>query len=547
MSSISESLAALALGVLFPAALLFAQPQAAPAPVEANQSLTGTVVNSVTGEPVRRALVSFAQWSTLTDGDGRFEFHDLPHLQTPISVRKPGFFSEQDVAGGQLPENMVVTSGSDPAPIEAKLIPEGVVFGRVESEAGPIEGTQVKLLAARVRDGERHWEQQGFAITGDDGSFRIANLMPGSYYLLLAANTSPELSGPGNPPKLLGYSESYYPGVQDTAAATALVVAPGQQLQADISAKLAPVFQVSGTVMGFTPDSGISVQFATDSGDVLAFPTEFDDNGNFRSRLPGGSYILMARGQGPDNALLAMDMPLELTGDLRGIKLALAPSSPIPVNLRFVNVARKSSSVAIVNDGFTPGAVAASPASAVNIQLESTGPTLRPLQFFAMRESPAEQKLVLRNVEAGRYRVKVQPGFNWYPSSVRCGDVDLLRDSLEVRSGMRSPPIEVELRNDGANLRVSAFSEGAPAAGWVLLLPLSSPAGAQAQPVSVGTQAIFSNLPPGEYSLLAFDQIAGLEYKELSSLSQYLGRATRVVLSSHQDRETKLEILAREK
>ena len=119
-------------------------------------------------------------------------------------------------------------------------------------------------------------------MTGDDGSFRIANLMPGSYYLVLAANTSPELSGPGNPPKLLGYSESYYPGVQDIAAATALVVAPAQQLQADISAKLAPVFQVSGTVMGFTPDSGVSVQFATDSGDVLAFPTEFDDNGNFR-------------------------------------------------------------------------------------------------------------------------------------------------------------------------------------------------------------------------------------------------------------------------
>ena len=197
MSSISESLAALALGVWFPAALLFAQPQAAPAPLEANQSLTGTVVNSVTGEPVRRALVSFAQWFTLTDGDGRFEFHDLPYLQTSISVRKPGFFNEQDVAGGQLPENMVVTSGLDPAPIVAKLIPEGVVFGRVESEAGPIEGTQVKLLAARVRDGERHWEQQGFAMTGDDGSFRIANLMPGSYYLVLAANTSPELSDRG--------------------------------------------------------------------------------------------------------------------------------------------------------------------------------------------------------------------------------------------------------------------------------------------------------------------------------------------------------------
>jgi len=60
-------------------------------------TLRGTVVNSVTGEAVRGALVQIyfnGQRSVLTGPDGKFQFDGLPAGQTNITVaaRKPGFF-----------------------------------------------------------------------------------------------------------------------------------------------------------------------------------------------------------------------------------------------------------------------------------------------------------------------------------------------------------------------------------------------------------------------------------------------------------------------
>src|SRR5690349_20723908 len=66
-------------------------------------SLSGTVVNAVTGEPVRRAMVQAAPAnssqlrSVLTDSEGRFEFPGLPESEISVLAHKPGFFSGADL------------------------------------------------------------------------------------------------------------------------------------------------------------------------------------------------------------------------------------------------------------------------------------------------------------------------------------------------------------------------------------------------------------------------------------------------------------------
>src|SRR5438270_10530375 len=77
------------LGFLFsPPATAF-QPQSGSASPNSDEPaiyrLQGTVVNSVTGDPVYRALVSIhaqQQRSVLTDRNGHFTFDNLPRLQT---------------------------------------------------------------------------------------------------------------------------------------------------------------------------------------------------------------------------------------------------------------------------------------------------------------------------------------------------------------------------------------------------------------------------------------------------------------------------------
>ena len=68
-------------------------------------SLHGTVVNSVTNEPIRNALVTLSldgQRSTLTGADGKFRFDGIVSSgQAGIDAKKPGYFSPQDVRTSQ--------------------------------------------------------------------------------------------------------------------------------------------------------------------------------------------------------------------------------------------------------------------------------------------------------------------------------------------------------------------------------------------------------------------------------------------------------------
>ena len=97
----------------------------AQSPSEAPDTIHGTVVNSVTREPITRALVVSPddRFATMTDGQGRFEF-TLPKAEPPkpaaegssegnpaeglqlngsnrpnaLSARKPGFLEDNNTA-----------------------------------------------------------------------------------------------------------------------------------------------------------------------------------------------------------------------------------------------------------------------------------------------------------------------------------------------------------------------------------------------------------------------------------------------------------------
>ena len=118
-----------------------------PPPSTSAFSLSGVVVNSVTGEPVRRALVQVAgpplttatPLTLLTDSEGRFQFSDLPESDITLVAHKPGFFSDQELH----PENYqpsIVHLGANTPSMVLKLLPEGSISGHVSTTKGdPLE------------------------------------------------------------------------------------------------------------------------------------------------------------------------------------------------------------------------------------------------------------------------------------------------------------------------------------------------------------------------------------------------------------------------
>ena len=136
-------------------------------------SLRGSVVNSLTGEPLRGVLVQVylnGQSSMLTGPDGRFQFDNLPAGQSTITVRKPGFFAEDDFQPSERGQSLAAT-GPNSSPVVLKLIPEGVIYGHIIDDDGePIEGLPVELLVKR---------QKGMGTTDRSGNRRRGKLPHG--------------------------------------------------------------------------------------------------------------------------------------------------------------------------------------------------------------------------------------------------------------------------------------------------------------------------------------------------------------------------------
>jgi carboxypeptidase family protein len=500
-------------------------------------SLSGTVVDSVSGEPIRRALVQIFigdPTAVLTDSNGAFQFDDLPAGQTSIAARKPGFFTEQELGAGRV-EQANVTIGPNGAPVTVKLIPGGVIFGHIANADGEaIEDIPVGLHYLHLIDGRKRWDLGRETRTDEQGGFRIANLPPGSYYLTAGPHRQDFIFGGGRrSTPARGYPQVFYPAGTDLASASSLVVAPGQRVQADLLLKLENFYEVSGTVSGYPPDSGVNIIFVNQSGDHLSFPTPFDPGtGEFHTRIPAGTYTLRAFVQDASASL-----PLVAHSDVTGIHLTFHAPITIPVITQGATPKRTTT--------FRFGRADVQP---VNVRLISTGASLQPAEYNAMLLGDDEHRsFAVRNVEPGTYTVEVTPISRAYVQSVRCGDVDLLQEDLHVSSAAMQP-IEVVLRDDVATLNGTvAGAEGKGTLGIVLVPEHGSARHLQTTSAGPNGQFQIGGLAPGDYSVMAFDRLDAIEFRNPEVLSSYLPRAAHVALSPSAEGKVTVNLIRVEK
>lgn len=502
--------------------------------------LSGKVVNSVTGDPIPHALVQFYSQSALSDSNGQFEFSDLPEMQTNASARKPGFFSEQEIARGPHSAEMIHV-GPDSAPVTLKLIPEAVVYGKVESNGEPVERIPISLFQSTIAEGRRTWERHQ-AFTDDDGAFRIAELHPGNY--VLSAGPSIDIAAMAmSGAEVEGYATIFYSGAVEFNQATPINLEAGQQAQIDFSLKKTGTFQLSGTVVGNAPSTNVSLEFKDQSGRSFGFPVRFDERTQqFRARVPAGSYIMYARSQGEDGVALSARLPINITADRAGLSLALEPLPTVPVIVHVESSLSENSRQSGLVRGFSFGHRNGFP---MNITLQSTGDSPERINLGADQDRNNDSQLSFHDVEPGKYNVVINAYEPWYVQSATSGGTNLLRQDVEI--GGRGQTIDVVLRNDSASLNVTVGPSGQQISGTVLLVRDEAPRQIKTIDVAGGSQFQWDGLAPGGYSLLALDHIENLEYSEPDVLSVYLPRATHVNLQSGQKVDITFEWIQLEK
>jgi hypothetical protein len=517
------------------------QLQQPPPKPDLKYKLVGTVNNSVTGEPIRRALVRIQfgrERVAFTDVGGQFEFDGLPQGDAVVMAEKPGFFSEEQL--GREFAAPSVQLGPDTKPVIVKLVPEGIIFGWVRDPDGePIENLTVKMITLRIRDGHRRWDQEKRARTDGDGRFRFAELFPGRYYLetqpLFRQSFTPAARFRGRDE---AYSSAFYPGTPGLETATPIEIGPGQQFEADFSLKPEPVFRVSGmTILTSASAESPNLQLLSEDGEGVWVPWQFEaSTGAFQARIPRGSYSLLATQGGAQGWALSAEVPLTVAGDMAGIRLVLAPTLSIPVVVRAEATRPSHDRTGSLNRQIAP---------VPSVHLSPAGASLGRSDFWSsLVGDPGRQSIAIGNLSPAKYFVDVVPNGEWYVQSVQSGDIDLLRNELTVVAGVQPQPIEVVLRDDGSALTGSVTSGEGRVQASVLAIPEHGPS-SQAKMVSASFDGsfAFSQLAPGDYDVIAVDHTDSLEYTNPEVMAAYLARATSVSLEPNGNRNVKLNLV----
>ena len=148
----------------------------------ANQKFTvsGTVVNESTGEPIPRAMVTLQGSPTryaFSDSNGGFTIEGVAAGRYSIQAQKPGYLGPRDDGLSQSVQAVKVGGNSDA--ITIRLAAENVIFGRLTDANGqPVESVSLRLTQRVLRNGTWRLESRSYTTSDDDGTYRFANLHP---------------------------------------------------------------------------------------------------------------------------------------------------------------------------------------------------------------------------------------------------------------------------------------------------------------------------------------------------------------------------------
>ncbi len=466
-------------------------------------TVAGSVSNSVTGEPIRRALVHIGQFAVFTGADGRFQMDGvIPGLYN-ATAQRPGFVDPTQTGQMSSPPPMINVGPNTP-PVTLKLAPESVVEGRVLSNTGePIENAQVQLLQEQIFNGRKMLQPTGNDETDDAGDFRIENLIPGKYYVRVLQKPvfGWAIALASGAASRQAYPEQFYPNAPDLASAQALELKPGESARVDFTLAPKPAFRISGVVVPAV-SNGIFASLRNASGDETHVGVRVNPRTGrwMLPFVPPGAWTIVFRAQNQPGDAYYGEQHIDVRGsDIGNVQIVLQPLPPILVQ---------------VMNGSDP--------TSQNVQVRLIQPNTRLNRQEFMATPYSSGALAIRDVLPGTYSVAVQSNGQGCIDSVSTGSIDLMHDPLVVSAGSPPPPIQVALRADCATLNVKVESQDRTAA----VLLASDSAGFEPKiGWTLGNSTFsFGGLTPGVYRLYAIPNPNKLEYANPDALRNLDGQ-----------------------
>jgi len=253
--------------------------QAGPAPQSGSAfTISGTVVNSISGAPISQAEIGLhplfggpQPQSAVSDASGHFAFSNVLPGRYTLNASRRGFVTQFYLQHGPYSTAVVADAEFDTSNLILRLPPEGSISGQVLDESGdPVRGVQVTLFGQNSSNGEPgvHFQRQTSA--DDEGRYHFAHLIAGTYFVAVSAQpwyarhpqtfatANPQGAGPtiqnsfrqmrkrGNPdPRLdVAYPVTFFPNATEIASASPIQLSTADRQTADITLTAVPARHV---------------------------------------------------------------------------------------------------------------------------------------------------------------------------------------------------------------------------------------------------------------------------------------------------------------
>jgi len=238
-------------------------------------TISGTVINAASGEPVRRATVSVLDnesrqtvASVETDSEGRFSLDALPAAKYPLTASKRGFLTASyDEHDGGFSTAIVTGADQQTSGLIFRLTPGASLRGVITGDGGdPVEGATVMLFLKphHHNPGDRIRKVED-ATTDDTGAYEFDGLAAGDYLVAVKAEPWYAIQQSSNelPQRLEGpvsaldvaYPVAFFDSTYDEDAATTILLNGGNSEEANINLHSVPalhlIFNPAGIADGY--------------------------------------------------------------------------------------------------------------------------------------------------------------------------------------------------------------------------------------------------------------------------------------------------------
>ena len=553
-------------------------------PNRTTASVQGRVAKDPGGEPVKKALIELiaenqnegGDYTAVTGGDGGFRVEGVVPGRYRLFVERTGYLEVEKHHTRSDGRVLALTAGQEMTDLLVRLQAAAVVEGRVTDEDGdPLADAQVAVLRQTFVSGRTHWQQAGAERTNDLGEYRIAGLAAGNYYvsvspppdfksLIAAASNAPSAdlraddaratdahpndahandtrTNDSSASAATAYATTYYPGTQDLRQASAVQLHAGDDFPVNFSLAPSPSVAVRGSIANLGAGASALVMLQSKDFNLTLNGAEIRKDGSFEIRdVAPGAYTVVATVSGatPLMARQALEVGSENVESLH-----LVPQA----------------------GGWVDGRLRVESKAAARLDLSQFVLALRSAEgdddvlgalalgegFGTVAHVNSDGSFEWKNVPPGRYYIELAgdrgASADWFMKSTAAGGREAADSGFSVGGGVTA--VEFVASANGAVVDgVAVDNKGEPLANATVVAVPETRLRARTDRYrkTVGDQRghfTLHGLPPGEYTLFAWESVDGEAYYNPEFLKSYEGQGTVLRVSEGERKSLQLAVI----